>query len=59
MDWCITESADERNLSMAKEIGSIQMRMVSRGRDQQELRGQIEKLESDLGISPGGDIEKK
>ena len=43
--------------SMSQEIGRIQMGMVSRGRDQQELRVQIEKLEKDLGIV-AGDEEK-
>ena len=39
--------------SMAQDIGRIQMGMVSRGRDQQELKVQIEKLEKDLGIVAG------
>ncbi|MEQ1577269.1 MAG: caspase domain-containing protein [Hyphomicrobium sp.] len=39
--------------SMSQEIGRIQMGMVSRGRDQQELRTQIEKLEKELGITAG------
>ena len=39
--------------NMSQEIGRLQMGMVSRGRDQQELKVQIEKLEKDLGIVAG------
>jgi polyhydroxyalkanoate synthesis regulator phasin len=45
--------------SMAQEIGRIQMGMVGRNKDQQELRVQIEKLEQDLGIVAEGDGEEK
>ena len=44
--------------SMAQEIGRIQMGMVSRNKDQQELRVQIEKLEKDLGIVAEGEEKK-
>ncbi len=41
--------------SMSQEIGRIQIGMVNRSRDQQELRAQIQKLEQDLGIVAGAD----
>jgi polyhydroxyalkanoate synthesis regulator phasin len=57
------EQMDQRDSmkmgSMAQEIGRIQMGMVARNKDQQELRVQIEKLEQDLGIVAEGDGEEK
>jgi uncharacterized caspase-like protein len=48
------EARDSMKLgSMSQEIGRIQMGMVTRSRDQQELRVQIEQLEKDLGIVTG------
>ena len=44
--------------SMSQEIGQIQIGMVNRGKDQQELREQIKKLESELGIVAEGDEKK-
>jgi hypothetical protein len=45
-----SETTSRNNTAM--EIGSIQMQMVRRGQEMRQLREQIAKLETELGLAP-------